>query len=116
MVEITKLGISISDKAAAKLKAILEREKKGSEFGLRIGVQGGGCSGMSYQLDLDAKREDDKVYAHEETGVQVFVDPRSHLYVNGSVLDYKDSLMESGFDVKNPNVTGSCGCGQSFQV
>ncbi len=107
--------IGISDKAAEKLKALMEAEKKDpATAGLRLGVQGGGCSGLTYFMDFDAPRPDDKVFVHEPTGVKVLVDPKSILYVSGSLLDYSEGLMGSGFSIKNPNVKSSCGCGHSF--
>jgi len=109
--------IAISDLAAQKLKALMEAEKKDPvAFGLRLGVQGGGCSGLTYFMDFDAVRDDDKVFVHEATGVRVIVDARSILYVSGSMLDYSEGLMGSGFSIKNPNVKSSCGCGHSFQT
>lgn len=81
--------------------------------GLRLGVQGGGCSGLSYNIRFDTQpRERDRVY--EFDGVRVFVDPKSFIYLNGMTLDYNDSLMQSGFVFTNPNAQKSCGCGSSF--
>lgn len=109
--------IAISDKAAAKLKALIEAEKKDpAVVGLRLGVQGGGCSGLSYFMDFDTPREDDKVFVHEGVGARVIVDPRSILHVSGSLLEYQETLMSSGFQIQNPNVKSSCGCGQSFST
>ncbi len=107
------VGIVITPKAASKLLEILKAEGKDPAVtGLRLGVQGGGCSGLSYFMDFDAKKDQDRVFALD--GIQVFVDPRSSLYLGGSVLDYAEGLMGSGFQVKNPNVKSSCGCGSSF--
>ncbi len=107
--------IGISDLAAGKLKSLMEAEKKDpAVWALRLGVQGGGCSGLSYVMDFDEPRPDDKVFTHDAAGVRVVVDPKSILYVSGSVLDYTEGLMGSGFTIKNPNVKGSCGCGSSF--
>ncbi len=109
--------IAVTDKAAQKLKELMLAEKKDPvTTGLRIGVQGGGCSGMSYFMDFDEKREDDKVFTHEAVGVNVLVDPRSILHLSGSILDYTEGLMGSGFSIKNPNVKSSCGCGNSFST
>ena len=106
-------GLSISPKAAAKLAELLAAEKKDpATTGLRLGVQGGGCSGLTYIMEFNTKRETDRVFSLD--GVQVFVDPKSILYMSGSVLDYAEGLMGSGFSIKNPNVKGSCGCGHSF--
>jgi len=109
--------IGISDKAAEKLRDLLAAEKKDSaQFGLRLGVHGGGCSGLSYSMDFDTAREDDKVFTHPATGVRVIVDPKSLLHVSGSILEYSEGLMGSGFAIKNPNVKSSCGCGSSFST
>lgn len=84
--------------------------------GLRVGVKGGGCSGLSYNLSLDTEeRAGDKVV--EVDGVKVFVDLKSFLYVDGSTLDYKEEgLMQRGFTFNNPQSSGTCGCGESFGV
>ena len=106
-------ALSVSPKAAAKLAEFLATEKKDpATTGLRLGVQGGGCSGLSYVMEFDTKRDTDRVFTQD--GIQVFVDPKSVLYISGSVLDYSEGLMGSGFVIRNPNVKGSCGCGQSF--
>ena|SRR3712207_5237281 len=75
---------------------------------------GGGCSGFQYALALDEKREDDHVF--EASGIRVLVDPASMQYVDGSTVDFTESFMGSGFEVSNPNVVASCGCGSSFRV
>lgn len=106
--------ITITENAAKKVKELVEKEKKGPEYGLRVGVRGGGCSGMTYLLDLDTQKPDDSTL--EEFGVKVFVDRKSLLYISGSQIDYQESLMGSGFKIENPNVKGSCGCGHSFEV
>lgn len=108
-------AIGISEMASGKLKGLMEGEKKDpAVWALRIGVQGGGCSGMTYFMDFDEARADDKVF--EQGGVRVVVDPKSILYLSGSVLDYTEGLMGSGFTIKNPNVKSSCGCGSSFNT
>ena len=83
-------------------------------MGLRVGVRGGGCSGFQYALALDERKEDDQVFEYE--GIPVIVDPASLSYVDGSEVDYTESLMGSGFEVHNPNVVASCGCGSSFRI
>ena len=77
-------------------------------------VVGGGCSGLQYKMDLDAPRESDKVFERE--GARVIVDRKSFLYLNGTELDFQDTLMSTGFTLQNPNVKRTCGCGQSFSV
>ena len=106
--------LSISEKAAAKIKQIQTKQGK-TEKALRIQVMGGGCSGLTYQFGFaDQVSPKDKLF--EQNGVQVAVDARTLLYIAGSELDYEESLMKSGFKVKNPNATVSCSCGESFGV
>ena len=107
--------IVVTDKAAEKLVELMVAEKKDpAVFGLRLGVQGGGCSGLTYFMDFDTPREDDKIFANK--GARVIVDPKSILHVSGSTLEYSEGLMGSGFQIKNPNAKSSCGCGSSFQT
>jgi iron-sulfur cluster assembly accessory protein len=107
--------VTLSDIATEKVKAFLQTEGAAQTgAGLRVGVRGGGCSGFQYSLALDEQREDDQVFEHE--GIKVLVDPASLRYVDGSTVDYTESLMGSGFEVQNPNVVASCGCGSSFRV
>jgi len=103
--------ISISDKAVEKLRALLA-ERPGKA--LRLKVIGGGCSGLQYKLDFDELKATDKVF--ERDGVQVVADKKSYLYLHGTELDYRESLIESGFQLNNPNVKRTCGCGASFSV
>ena len=107
--------IVVSDNAAEKLCELMVAEKRDPKvYGLRLGVQGGGCSGLTYFMDFDTARDDDKVF--ENKGARVLVDPKSILHVSGSVLDYSDGLMGSGFQIKNLNAKSSCGFGSSFQT
>ncbi|MBY0504544.1 MAG: iron-sulfur cluster assembly accessory protein [Bryobacteraceae bacterium] len=103
--------VSVTPKAVGKIREAFSRE--GVVGGLRLGVLGGGCSGLSYQFKFDAKpRTNDNVLAFDD--VQVFVDPKSMIFLNGMTLDWKDSLMHSGFVFENPNAKKACGCGTSF--
>jgi iron-sulfur cluster assembly protein len=106
--------IHVSERAAKKIVALLGKEGvSAGTGGLRVGVQGGGCSGLSYAMRLDTQARDrDKVF--EEFGARVFVDPKSLLYLNGTTLDYEETLMRQGFVFLNPNAARSCGCGSSF--
>jgi iron-sulfur cluster assembly protein len=106
--------VHISELAAKKIIALLAKEGVSPEVGgLRVGVQGGGCSGLSYAMRLDTQARDrDRVF--EEFGARLFVDPKSLLYLNGTVLEYEDTLMRQGFVFQNPNAARSCGCGSSF--
>ena len=106
-------GISLSDAAVAKICALVPHSEA-EERGLRIKVVGGGCSGLSYKMDLDQKRDGDRLFERE--GAKVIVDRKSYLYLNGTELDYSEDLMNSGFNLRNPNVKRSCGCGASFGV
>jgi iron-sulfur cluster assembly protein len=84
-----------------------------AEGGLRLGVMGGGCSGLSYSIKFDGRpRERDRIF--EFDGVRVFVDPKSFLYLHGMTLDYEETVMRQGFHFINPNSSRSCGCGSSF--
>lgn len=108
-------NINISNKAIAEVKKIKEQNNIPAEYGLRVGVKGGGCSGMSYTLGFDAApKERDMVL--DADGVQVFIDQKSIFYLMGITLDYSDGLSGKGFTFNNPNATKTCGCGSSFGV
>jgi iron-sulfur cluster assembly protein len=107
-------AIEISDRAAQKILQ-LTRDKGKPEGGLRLGVKGGGCSGLSYFVDwADGPARLDQVV--EKEGARVFVDPKSALFLQGTVVDWQQTLMQTGFVFRNPNVKSSCGCGESFTV
>jgi iron-sulfur cluster assembly protein len=110
----TAPAIHLSERAAQKIRQLLEKEGVSPEAGgLRVGVQGGGCSGLSYAMRLDTQARDrDKVF--EEFGARLFVDPKSFLYLNGTTLEYEETLMRQGFVFQNPNAARNCGCGSSF--
>lgn len=110
----TAAGLQITDRAVARIRTAMVKEGiSPTEGGLRLGVTGGGCSGLSYAIKFDTQaRERDRVY--EFDGVRVFVDPKSFLYLHGMTLDYEETLMRQGFNFINPNSTRSCGCGSSF--
>jgi iron-sulfur cluster assembly protein len=105
--------IQVTPKAVEKIRVSFA--KQGVEGGLRLGVLGGGCSGLSYQFRFEPKpRPTDHVFDFD--GVQVFVDPKSMVFLDGMTLDWKESLMQSGFAFENPHATKSCGCGTSFSA
>ena len=105
--------ISVTPKAIEKLReAIVKHQAAG---GMRLGVVGGGCSGLAYKFKLESEpRPGDQVF--EFDGVKVFVDPKSYIHLDGLTLDYHQSRMESGFVFKNPNAEHSCSCGKSFAL
>ena len=105
--------LTLSEKAADRVKDLIKAKEGLQDPGLRVKVVAGGCSGLSYELDLaDGANADDQVY--ENHGVKVFVDCKSDLYLAGVEIDWEESLMGATFTFKNPNAQGSCGCGESF--
>ena len=105
--------VHVTPKAVNKIREAFARE--GVAGGLRLGVLGGGCSGLSYQFKFSAEpRPRDHVFEFED--VKVFVDPKSMLFLDGMTLDWQDSLMQSGFVFQNPHAKKSCGCGTSFSA
>jgi iron-sulfur cluster assembly accessory protein len=106
--------VTLTDKAASKIKELLAEQQDSAEQALRVAVRGGGCSGFQYALAFDAPKEDD--HRFENQGVAVVVDKTSMQFVFGSEVDWVDGLQGAGFSVNNPNVVAACGCGSSFQV
>ena len=107
--------LDITDKAAEKIKSLLDSQSLApEENGLRVAVVSGGCSGYEYRIDFTPLKEGDNVY--ERDGVKVLVDPKSVLLLGGATVDYIESLTGAGFTIRNPNASGSCGCGTSFSV
>lgn len=107
--------IEVTDKAIAEVKKIMASENHEPGSGLRVGVKGGGCSGLSYVLDFAKEpRPDDNVL--EFDGIKIFLDPKSALYLKGTQLDFSGGLNGTGFTFVNPNAQRTCGCGSSFAV
>jgi iron-sulfur cluster assembly protein len=105
--------VNVTPKAVEKIRAAFQRE--GVKGGLRLGVLGGGCSGLSYQFKFDPKpRPTDRVLNFDD--VEVYIDPKSMVFLDGMTLDWKDSLIQSGFVFDNPHAKKSCGCGTSFSA
>ena len=105
--------IQVTPKAVGKIREAFAKQQVSG--GLRLGVLGGGCSGLSYQFKFDPKpRATDHVFEFDE--VKVFVDPKSMVFLDGMTLDWKDSLIQSGFVFDNPHAKKSCGCGTSFSA
>ena len=106
--------IEVTEKALAQIHEIYQKEKVENMDGLRIGVTGGGCSGLSYSINFDAQKERDNVI--ELGDIKILIDPKSSIYLKGVTLDFKDGLSGKGFVFSNPNATNTCGCGESFSV
>jgi len=108
--------VNLTEKAAKEVKRIMEEQKLEEGTVLRVGVTGGGCSGFSYALGFDKaydENDDTKASLH---GVDVVIDRKSALYLEGTTLDFYDGLEKRGFTFENPNAVKSCGCGSSFQA
>jgi iron-sulfur cluster assembly protein len=107
--------IKVNDNARNQVYKLRESDGHGDEAFIRVGVEGGGCSGLMYQLEFDTElKEGDQVF--EDTGVKVVVDKKSFLYLVGTELDYSGGLNGKGFVFKNPNANRTCGCGESFSI
>ena len=108
--------ITVTPKAAAQIKAQLSRrDKSTAHSGVRLGVKGGGCSGLSYVIEYcDQPRAKDRLF--EVEGAKIYVDPKSLVYLNGTTFDFVDTFQQKGFKFVNPQVKSECGCGESFSV
>jgi iron-sulfur cluster assembly protein len=106
--------IVVTERAQREIRGIFERERPGECAALRLGVIGGGCSGLSYEMQFDQRRDTDQVLEFE--GFAVVLDPKSSIYLKGITLDFQDGLKGKGFVFSNPNATNTCGCGESFSV
>ena len=111
--ERTANVVSLTPRAAEKIRELMSQETDVSV--LRVAIEGGGCSGFQYGLGFDRSAQEGD-HAFECEGVQVVVDPFSAPYLSGAIVDYLETLQESGFKIDNPNAVSSCGCGHSFQV
>jgi iron-sulfur cluster assembly protein len=106
--------LTVSEEASKKIKVLLQEDSKKGKF-LRIGVVGGGCSGLSYKLEFsDLKEPDDEEF--ENNGIKILVGKKSLLYLFGTELDHSDGLNGKGFHFKNPQASRTCGCGESFAI
>lgn len=110
-----KCEIDITEKAIKQVKRIKEENNIPEEHALRIGVKGGGCSGMTYTMGFDGDIKDGDTVI-EKDGIKLFVDGKSLFYLSGTILDFSDGLNGKGFVFSNPNATKTCGCGESFGV
>lgn len=108
-------GITITDNATVKVHQLMQEGNMGSDYFVRVSVKGGGCSGLSYDLDFDNERkESDQEFVHGD--VKIVCDLKSYLYLAGTELDFSDGLNGKGFAFINPNAKRTCGCGESFAV
>lgn len=107
--------INVSEMAAAKINELLAEEQKNGS-GLRVFVQGGGCSGFQYGLMIEENGQGAGDQVFESNGIKLFVDPISIRYLTGAEVDFVDTITGGGFTIKNPNASSTCGCGQSFTV
>jgi iron-sulfur cluster assembly accessory protein len=115
-VETTKTAeLTLTERAAEKVKGLMAQEVPGNAEVLRVAIQGGGCGGFEYALGFD-RGANEGDHEAEFFGVKVVVDPASAPYLAGATVDFVESIQESGFKIENPNASGSCGCGHSFQV
>lgn len=108
----TQPTLQLTEKAASQVAALVGPDR--ATRGLRIFIDAGGCSGLSYGMELSTGQEGDE--ASEQFGVRVFVDEMAQSYLKGSVIDYSDSLTSTGFQILNPNARSTCGCGKSFEA
>lgn len=107
--------ITITDKAKSKIDTLMSEAQLDTTYFLRVGVQGGGCSGLSYNLDFDNEvKTGDQMF--EDKGLRIALDMKSFLYLAGTELDFSDGLNGKGFNFVNPNASRTCGCGESFSV
>jgi iron-sulfur cluster assembly protein len=106
--------VNVTEKALQHIRGIYSKEQKDLDMGLRLGVSGGGCSGLSYKIEFSKKNEKDNVMDFGD--IKIFIDPKSSIYLKGVELDFKDGLNGKGFVFSNPNASNTCGCGESFSV
>ncbi|QBQ42368.1 iron-sulfur cluster assembly accessory protein [Sphingobacterium psychroaquaticum] len=106
--------VTLTEGAVKELKKLIDQQEIGEDFGLRIGVEGGGCSGMSYLLGFDQKKEGDNEYL--VSGIRMFMNKAHGMYLAGMEVDFKNGLDARGFTFNNPNATSTCGCGSSFSA
>mgnify|MGYP003574947678 FL=1 len=107
--------ITITDKAKSKIDDLMHDSQLGADYFLRVSVKGGGCSGLSYNLDFDNEEKTGDQF-FEDRGIRIALDMKSFLYLAGTELDFSDGLNGKGFNFINPNASRTCGCGESFSV
>lgn len=114
------MSITVSDRAAQRIKEIQKEQHLSDDARLRVGVVSGGCSGLTYDLNFDSQSDDSEAPGEDQefrdNGINLIVDMRSFLYLSGTELDYTEGLEGQGFHFENPNATRTCSCGESFSV
>ncbi|MCO4293254.1 iron-sulfur cluster assembly accessory protein [Solitalea sp. MAHUQ-68] len=106
--------VTFTEGAIKELRKLIEQKELTDEFGLRVGVEGGGCAGMNYVLGFDKKKEGDEIFFVD--GIQIYLNKAHNLYLVGMQVDWQDGLNARGFTFNNPNATSTCGCGSSFSA
>lgn len=106
--------VSFSENAAKELYKLKDQQEISEDYGLRVGVEGGGCSGMSYVLGFDQRKDGDQEYLID--GIKVFMNKAHEMYLMGMMIDWQDGLNSRGFSFVNPNAASTCGCGTSFSA
>ena len=106
--------VVVTERAVEEIRSIFDREKPSTGVGIRLGVVGGGCSGLSYEMEFSETRKNDNIL--DLGGFEVLLDPKSAIYLKDVTLDFEDGLKGKGFVFKNPNASNTCGCGESFSV
>lgn len=110
------MPITLTERAASEVKRVLTEQQFDEPVFLRVGITAGGCSGFNYQLQFDKNYDDKNDTSYDQHGVKVVVDRKSDLYLDGTTVDWHESLERRGFTFNNPNAVKSCGCGSSFQA
>jgi iron-sulfur cluster assembly protein len=113
-VETTLAPVSFTPGAVKELLKLKDQQELGEDFGLRVGVEGGGCSGMNYVLGFDQQKDGDQIYIIDD--IKVYMHKAHGLYLAGMQIDFQDGLNARGFTFNNPNAASTCGCGTSFAV
>jgi iron-sulfur cluster assembly accessory protein len=108
------IPVTLTPRAAKQIRRIREKEEIGDNLFLRVAVEGGGCAGLNYKLGFDFKNEEDTDHLSE--GIEIVIDPKHLMYLDGIVIDYPDGLDARGFTFDNPNASENCGCGSSFAI
>lgn len=106
--------LQVTEKALNHIEEIFKQENQSKDKGIRFGVIGGGCSGLSYKIEFSDEKENDNILCFGD--VKVLIDPKSSIYLKGITIDFSDGLNGKGFVFKNPNATNTCGCGESFSI